>query len=267
MAEAKQSDHSMNEWMYSPGPREGDFLQLQWMRASPQIQVERDPKNLAFALEPLSIDPMPWLPPAVFIPTLENKERVRTENDASAEIGEALDGDVEVILQDLIENLVRETSTQHAISRASTLTQEHWIAALDNVQSPLFPLSALQFSILLCGLEDATRDTDAVHGNRAIALAEALTRPDADALPRALRKHWPNNNEFGEKTLALPRCAPFQRGDAQRLARSLLRGTSLGSLSSRDFRSWISKAALRDRGGPAGAELETCIGELFFSSL
>lgn len=257
-ASVDQGGPHTNEWMFVLGPRDGDLLHLQWMRPQHSLPQSVDPLDLCFAIDPMFVDPMKLLPSRFFVPTKDDEESEPSQRGVEP----SCDANTPAkIVADLVAGLVDRRAIDSSMSRVAQLGEQEWVSLLSEVSSPLASLSALQFSTLLQRLEEEY-DGSSDHLGSA-ALASALLRPEVDALPRALRiAPRGQTTQLASTTTR----APLSHSQTLQLARALLCRSQLGACSAGEFRRSLGRLGLRERAGHAGAELETCLGDSFFSS-
>mmetsp|Transcript_15882 Transcript_15882/g.31725 ORF Transcript_15882/g.31725 Transcript_15882/m.31725 type:complete len:318 (-) Transcript_15882:117-1070(-) len=270
----KREELLPESWMYSPGPHEGDLLQLQWMRAESHhrsLPRRTDPLDMNFAIDPIVVDPMKLLPPVFFIPPVKGEEI----STVAAQECVKESSSIHAVMNDLVAALRRDANwdADPVVARVAQLREDEWVRLLSDSSTPFASLSALQFSILLIRLENI----EVIPGGDfcgAPALARSLLNPDLDALPRALRAHRSSssapNTSVASTTCDLQSSSapvPLTHSQATRLARALLRMTPLGVCGASEFRRRLVRLGLRERAGKPGIELETCLGECYFSVL
>jgi hypothetical protein len=211
-------------WMYEDGPREGDLLQLQWMRADTtegptSSEHPAGPLGLRFALAPFALDPRDLLPPLlVDLEALDSGgggggegggegggkggggEAARTPAGGAATPHAPLRALAHDILAALASRRQASSSSirsggatgcggddlSRALARADALRGDEWEALL--ATSPLSAgLSVGGITALLRGLAARGGGSSGAYGGGAGALARELMRPDSTALVQALR--------------------------------------------------------------------------------
>ena len=236
-----------SEWMYLEGPREGDVLQLQSMRAD--LGWERaDEGNPQFVptLAPLNMDVFAGLlPPRIMVPILgpdDTSVDPRPHTPAThSEINAEHIKEVSLQLKSSL-NMDRNRPGNNAGVLAVTAqwSEEDWRA-------------------LFCNPQSAFRDALPSLVIQLLQQCEAPSLPrfilhDQSFLPTLLgRLKWhPRSQCKGQK-------------EARTLARCILASASLQTLQPDNFRQLVSSLALRERAGEPGGDFEVQLCELYFT--
>ena len=230
----------VESWMYQEGPRDGDILQLQWMR------MENEPKipsslNLRYAVPPLELDPNDFLPAPIFV----DPEAVMRSLPSRLERS---DPPPLRVSPDELRAALDDNSTQKIISLTASLGPECW--------DSLLGLAAL-------GADNLARliSATAVEISVATALGAALLEPLRDtALHKALRQ-VPDPYGVSSRRQVRALCHALMQLPCPRSAGA--RACSLGSLSLGEFSQTVTDLGLRLCGEP-GLDLEASLCDAAF---